>query len=178
MNPSMPASLSPTLSHTREREQTNRCANFKLTRNAAGRLEFTSGQGDIHQDVVPVRAFPLSSPETGISLTGSDGHELVWIENLADLPEATRTLLEAELSVREFTPTIRRINHVSSFATPSTWQISTDRGETELQLKAEDHIRRLPHAALLITDSHGVSFMVRDMEQLDAHSRKLLDRFL
>lgn len=153
-------------------------SDFTLLRNAAGRLQFTSGQGDIHQDVVPVRAFPFSAPEEGISLTGRDGHELAWIANLADVSVEMRTLLEEALSSREFMPEIRRINHVSSFATPSTWQITTDRGETELQLKAEDHIRRLPPAALLITDSHGVSFMVRDIEQLDAHSRKLLDRFL
>ncbi|MDO9011855.1 MAG: DUF1854 domain-containing protein [Gallionella sp.] len=153
-------------------------SNFTLQRNAAGRLEFTSCQGDIHQDVVPVRAFPIAAPEEGISLTSSDGHELAWIENLADLSAEIRTLLEEELGNREFTPEIQRINQVSSFATPSTWQIATDRGATELHLKAEDHIRRLPPAALLITDSHGVSFRVRDMEQLDAHSRKLLDRFL
>jgi hypothetical protein len=56
--------------------------------------------------------------------------------------------------------------------------VQTDRGEADLLLKAEDHIRRLTHTSLLITDSHGMSFLIRDVEQLDTHSRKLLDRFL
>lgn len=152
-------------------------SNFTLTRNAAGRLVFTSEQG-IHVGVVPVRAFPIAAPNECISLTGSDGCELAWIENPDNLPEDTRTLLMDELACREFTPEICRITHVSSFATPSIWQVETDRGDAELLLKAEDHIRRLTHTALLITDGHGVSFLIRDVEKLDAHSRKLLDRFL
>ena len=153
-------------------------SNFELVRNTAGRLVFTSGDGQTHEGVVPVRAFPIAAPGECISLVGLDGHELAWLEKLADLPENIRALIIDELACREFTPVINRISQVSSFATPSTWQVETDRGATFLLLNAEDHIRRLSPAALLITDSHGVSFLIRDLEQLDAHSRKLLDRFL
>lgn len=149
-----------------------------LERDAAGRLVFTTADGIPHAGVVPVRAHPITAPGEGISLTGSDGHELAWLENLASLPEGLRSLLEEELSIREFTPEISRICSVSSYATPSIWQVQTDRGDAELLLKAEDHIRRLSHTSLLITDAHGVSFLLRDTERLDAHSRRLLDRFL
>ena len=151
---------------------------FKLSRNAAGRLVLTDEQGRMHEGVVPVRAFPISAPDAGLSLLGEDGHELGWISSMGDLPEDTRTLLESELTQREFMPEITRINQVSSFATPSKWQVSTNRGDTELLLKAEDHIRRLGHTSLLITDGHGVSFLIRDFDVLDKHSRKLLERFL
>ncbi|OIR08542.1 hypothetical protein GALL_93360 [mine drainage metagenome] len=151
---------------------------FKLTRNAAGRLVLTAAEGDVHEGVVPVRAFPISAPDEGVSLLGEDGHELRWVSRLSDLPEVMRILIEAELAQREFMPEITRIRQVSSFATPSKWQVSTDRGDTELLLKAEDHIRRLANAMLLITDGYGVSFLIRDTGALDRHSRKLLDRFL
>ena len=151
---------------------------FKLSRNAAGRLVLTDADGETHTSIVPVRAFPISAPEQSVSLLGEDGHELRWIDRLSDLPAEARALLEAELALREFMPEITRINQVSSFATPSKWQVSTNRGETELLLKAEDHIRRLNHTTLLITDGYGVSFLVRDVEAIDHHSRKLLDRFL
>lgn len=151
--------------------------NFILFRNIAGRLVFKSND-ETHEGVVPVRAFPIAAPEECISLIGTDGHELVWIEKLADLSDDIKNLILEELSCREFTPQIRRISAVSSFATPSTWQVETDRGATFLLLKAEDHIRRLSPTALLITDGHGVSFLIRNTEQLDTHSRKLLDRFL
>jgi hypothetical protein len=151
---------------------------FTLTRNTAGRIVFTGKEGDVHEGVVPVRAFPISAPEEGVSLLGEDGHELRWISRLSYLPEAMRALIEAELAQREFMPEITRIRQVSSFATPSKWQISTNRGDTELLLKAEDHIRRLTNSTLLITDGYGVSFLIRDIGVMDHHSRKLLDRFL
>jgi hypothetical protein len=47
-----------------------------------------------------------------------------------------------------------------------------------LILKGEEDIRRLSASRLLIADTHGIQFLVRDMSQLDRHSRKLLDRFL
>ena len=151
---------------------------FKLSRNAAGRLVLTDADGVNHEGVVPVRAFPISAPNAGLSLLGEDGHELRWISRLSDVPEDARSLLESELTQREFMPEITRIEQVSSFATPSKWQVSTNRGDTELLLKAEDHIRRLTHTSLLITDGHGVSFMIRDVDALDKHSRRLLERFL
>jgi len=151
---------------------------FKLSRNAAGRLVLTDADGVNHEGVVPVRAFPISAPNAGLSLLGEDGHELRWINRLSEVPEDSRSLLESELTQHEFMPEIVCIKQVSSFATPSKWQVSTNRGDTELLLKAEDHIRRLTNTSLLITDGHGVSFMIRDVEALDKHSRKLLERFL
>jgi len=153
-------------------------SDFNLTRNAAGRLSFTSAAGELHEGVTPVRAFPISAPDAGLSLLDRNGHELLWITDLNSLPQAIQTLLGEELANREFMPEIRRLIGVSSFATPSIWQVETDRGAAELLLKSEDHIRRLSPTSLLITDAHGVSFLLPDMEALDAHSRKLLDRFL
>ena len=151
---------------------------FQLTRNLAGRLVFTASDGKISEGVYPVRAYPISAPDDGLSLLGQDGHELVWIASLVSLPSDIRTLIEQELAKREFMPEINRIIHVSSFATPSTWQVDTNRGETQLILKAEDHIRRLTPTSLIVADSHGIHFIIRDVDQLDNHSRKLLDRFL
>jgi hypothetical protein len=150
---------------------------FKLSRNAAGRLVLTDAQGT-HEGVVPVRAFPISAPGEGLSLLGEDGHELRWISCLSAVPEEARALIEAELAHREFMPEILRIESVSSFGTPSKWQVTTNRGDTELLLKAEDHIRRLTHTMLLITDGHGMSFLIQNIDAMDHHSRRLLDRFL
>ena len=152
---------------------------FTLTRNPLGRLVCTLPDGSEHVGVLPVRAFPVAAPDEGISLVGSAGHELVWIARLSALPEAPRRLLEDELAAREFVPKIRRIASVSTFSTPSTWQVETDRGPATLVLKVEEDIRRLPERGrLLITSGHGVVFEVPDLMALDRHSKKLLERFL
>ncbi len=151
---------------------------FKLSRNPAGKLQLTTSDGQVYDGVYPVRAFPISAPEDGLSLLNQEGQELAWITCMTDLPLATQQLIEEELAQREFMPVIHRINHVASFATPSIWDVETDRGHTQLILNAEDQIWRLTATSLLITDSHGVNFLIRDIERLDKHSRKLLDRFL
>lgn len=151
---------------------------FKLTHNAAGQLQFTANDGTVFEGVYPVRAFPINAPDEGLSLISREGNELAWLPNLAELPADTKSLIIAELAQREFMPVIKRIRHVSGFATPSVWDVETDRGDTQLTLKAEDQIWRIKGSKLLITDKHGVNFMIHDSEQLDKHSRKLLDRFL
>ncbi len=151
---------------------------FTLVRAASGRLTLVTAAGDEHHGVVPVRAFPISSPDESISLVTSDGHELAWIDRLADMPDDIRPLIEEELAARDFVPEIRRIRTVSSFATPSTWTVDTDRGETTFVLRGEDDIRRMSQAMLLVADSNGVQYLIRDQKELDRASRRLLDRFL
>lgn len=154
-------------------------APLALARNAHGRLVLTLADGTAHEGVVPVRAFPIAAPGEGLSLVGSDGHELAWIDRLAELPAPVRALIEEDLAVREFVPTIQRILSVSSFSTPSTWQVETDRGPARLVLKAEEDIRRLAgRTRLLIAGSDGLQFLVPDSTALDRASRRLLERFL
>jgi hypothetical protein len=150
---------------------------FALHRNAFGRLVFTNDNGE-KCEAAPVRAFPISAPEEGVALVDPHGHELAWIDRLSELPDALRELVESELASREFMPVIERIIDASSFATPSTWTILTDRGETKLILKGEEDIRHLAAPALLITDNNGIQYLIRDRQALDAGSRKILDRFL
>ena len=151
---------------------------YQLSRNSYGRLVFTDQSGLVQEGVVPVRSFPITDPDQGIALIDSHGRELIWIERLADLPEDHRALIESELASREFVPEIKRILKVSSFITPNTWQVETDRGESTFILKGEEDIRRLTASSLMITDSYGIHFLIRDRLALDRHSRKLLDHFL
>lgn len=152
---------------------------FTLNRNAFGKLVYVDVAGVPHDGVTPVRAFALSAPEQGLALISAEGKELQWIDRLDDLPEDARTLIAEEFAQREFMPVIQRIVSVGSFATPSTWQVETDRGATELVLKSEDDIRRLRGTSgLLIADSNGIHFLIRDRSALDAHSQKILKRFL
>lgn len=153
-------------------------SDFTLDRDAFGRLVLTLADASVHVGVVAVRAFPIAAPYDGIALMSGDGHELVWLDDLEQLSAPVRELLEAHLASREFVPEIKAIRSVSSFATPSVWIVDTDRGETRLVLKGEEGIRRLARSRLLIADSHGVQYLVRDIGALDRHSRKLLDRFL
>ncbi|BDD93981.1 hypothetical protein PanNE5_34210 [Pandoraea sp. NE5] len=151
---------------------------FTLSRNAFGRLVLTDAAGVAHEGVVPVRAFPIAAPQDGLALVSQEGRELVWLDSLDGLPAAMRALLQDELAAREFMPEVLRIKSVSTYATPSTWTVETNRGEAAFVLRGEEDIRRLGGQTLLITDNHGIHFLIRDTGTLDKPSRKILDRFL
>jgi len=146
---------------------------MNLTRDDFGRLLLDG------EPVTPVRAHPISAPDDGLSLLGSDGHERLWIPRLAELPAASRELLAAELQAREFHPTLQRLVSVSTFSTPSQWTVETDRGLLQFFLKSEEDIRRIgTEGRLLITSSHGLQLQLPDRWALERHSRRLLERFL
>lgn len=149
-----------------------------LARDAHGRLLYTDAQSTTHSGVQAVRAFPIDAPQEGLSIVGADGHELAWVEHWSDLDASVQALLTEELSQREFMPLIERLVEVSTFSTPSTWTVDTDRGRTQFILKGEEDIRRLADGGLLVTDNHGLVFRVRELRALDRGSRRLLDRFL
>lgn len=151
---------------------------FTLHRNAFGRLVLTDADGVAHEGVVPVRAFPIAAPGEGLSLVSAEGRELAWVDRLDELGAAQRALVDEELAGREFTPEIRRLLSVSTFSTPSTWTVETDRGPTSFVLKGEEDIRRVGRTMLLIADSQGLQFLVRDLLAMDRHSKRLLERFL
>ena len=153
-------------------------ATFQLKRDPFGKLVLTNAEGEEFVGVTPVRSFPVQAPSKGISLVRDGGKEVAWIDDLATMPEDIRTLVSDEIGGREFIPEIINIKDVSSFATPCTWYVTTDRGDTEFVLKLDEDIRRIGEASLLVADSHGINFLVRDMFRIDKHSRKILDRFL
>lgn len=149
-----------------------------LQRDAHGRLRLTLDDGTTHDDVHPVRAFPLSEPDGALSLLGADGHERLWVPDPARLPAPMRALLGEELAARSFMPEIRALLAVSTFATPSDWTVDTDRGRHVLTLNAEEDIRRLGNGRLLVTDRHGIAHLISQPDALDRRSRRLLERFL
>ncbi len=151
---------------------------FNLRRDPFGKLVLTNADGEEFVGVAPVRSFPVQAPTRGISLVREGGKEVGWIDDLADVSPDVRALVTEELDGREFMPEILSIKGVSSYATPTTWTVRTDRGDTEFVLKGEEDIRRLGAYSLLIADSHGIHFLIRDMFAIDKGSRKILDRFL
>ena len=149
----------------------------ELERDSLGRLVLIDASGNRHVGIHPVRAFPITAPGAGICLMDQSGKELCWYADITAIPESELALIEDELAIREFMPVIEKITKVSTFATPSIWDIESDRGPTRIRLKGEEDIRRIAGNTLLIADSNGLQFLIKDATQLDKVSKKMLDRF-
>jgi hypothetical protein len=151
---------------------------FTLTRNPFGHLILCNAEGVTFDNVAPVRAFPIQAPDDGVAMISTDGKEVAWIDSLDDLSAEIRELVREELGSREFMPLILRIIEVTSFSTPCTWDVETDRGLTAFVLRGEEDIQRIGQDTLLVSDAHGIHFLIRDVAALDKGSKKILDRFL
>ena len=156
----------------------NIVANFNLQRDPWDRLVMIDAEGMRHENVEPIRSFPLSDPDHGISICGTDGHEILWIEKLADIPPDVREILVDDLLRREFVPIIEQIVSTSAESDPCQWDVVTDRGCTQFLLDSGEDVRRMGAFRTLIRDSHGIRYLVRDVRQLDAQSRRILERYL
>jgi hypothetical protein len=151
---------------------------MQLERTPLGHLRLIDDEGIAHEPVHAVRAFPVHAPDKDVALVTADGAEKAWIPTLSSLAPNERNLIEQDLQEREFLPVIERIVSVSSFVTPSIWTVETNRGSCRFSLRGEEDIRRLGKAVLLILDSYGVHYLIREPAKLDRASRRLLDRFL
>ncbi len=143
-----------------------------------GRLIFTDANGGVHVGVEPVRAFPIHDPDCDISLLDTDGREVFWIENLSTQPDDFRQRVTEELNRRHFLPVIERIANIEGITEPTTWEIVTDRGRTRFQLKSEEDVRRVTQGRVIIADRYGVRYLIPDYRQLDATSRRYLERYI
>lgn len=159
-------------------EQLPDTSGFTLERDSWGRLVLKDASGKEHVGVTILRAFPVSEPHRAISICDRFGHEVAFIDAVENLPAETRGMLEAEMSRREFMPTILRILNNPRQTEPSQWQILTDRGQTTIRLEREDDVRQLDEHRVLVVDSNGIRYQVADLQKLDSHSRGVFDRLL
>jgi hypothetical protein len=113
-----------------------------------------------------------------VSVCSAEGRELLWVDDLDALPAGVRGLLEKELARRDFVPVLRRILRISAVVEPSEWEVETDRGLTTFLLNSDEDVYPLKGGRALVTDSHGIRYLIDDLASMDANSRRLLERYL
>ena len=148
----------------------------KLVRDSRGCLILHGGNGAKPVENVRVaRCFPWSLPSRYVSIRNEDGEELCLFRSLDDATPSTRQIIEEELSVQEFVPQITAVVGIDDQTEVTVWQVETDKGPIELQVKTSDDIRRLDERRMLIKDYAGALFEIVDVTALDQKSRRLID---
>jgi len=152
---------------------------IELHRDDQGRLVLRlNGSEEPIENIQVARCFPWSQPDTYVSLRNSDGAEVLMLEDLSGLPDVARKLLREELNTREFVPQITAIESIDDTLEVMAWQVQTNRGPIELQVKHSEDVYQLDDGQVLIRDHAGGTFVVKDLDTLDAHSRSLIEDHL
>jgi uncharacterized protein DUF1854 len=163
---------------TRIAGQSDSTADFQLERDSFGRLVLIQSDGTRYVGATAVRGFPMSDPAHCVAILDAEGRELVWVDDLAMLPAEIRQVLESELREQEFLPQIRRIYSMSALTDPCQWDVETDRGRTSILIKNIEDVRPLDGRRALVTDAHGIRYLIEEPQSLDRNSRRILERYL
>ena len=163
--------------------------NAKFTRSAGNliSLEITkpSGEVEFFERIVPVRAFPITSPDHFISIRepdtqlGGRGAEIGMIETLDAFPPETAALISDELGRRYFTPTIKKIHGFREKFGYCYWDVTTTAGRVEFIMNnPTSNIRTLEDGRVFMYDIDSNCFTIEDPKKLDKHSYKKVEIYL
>jgi hypothetical protein len=151
---------------------------FLLGRDEWNHLKLTDATGREYRDIAVIPLFPISASKVWVSIVSSDGEELACLDSMDGLSQGNITLLENELSLREFVPVIEKIVRVSGITEPCEWFVETNHGTTSFVLKTEEDVRRISTKVVNITDANGIRYRVEDMKKLDKRSRAFVEWYV
>ena len=141
-----------------------------------------SFNGEFYPRVQPYRAFPFTQPEQYISIrtgSGNESREIGLIENLLEMPEHYKKIIEEQLELRYFMPEIIRIHSIREENGYSYWDVSTDRGECRFTTNmSQGTAVSLSDVRMIIKDVDDNRFEIRDLGKLTASELKMLDIYL
>jgi hypothetical protein len=150
----------------------------QLQRNAKGELiAAVPGRPEPVVNVTVARCFPWSHAEEYISIRDKEGKELVLLETLAGLDDATRRLVLSELHDKVFVPKIRRITEFKAEFEVVSISAETDRGRVTFQIRNRDDVRTLSLARAIFRDVDGNAYEVEDFHALDRASQRHLEQY-
>lgn len=181
------ASEADMFTHRASLELTPENACFTLSSGQLISLTLTdpSGRVEFFERIVPIRAFPISTPDEFISIREPDsqlkgrGEEIGMIRRLSDFPKEAADLITLELSRRYFTPAIQRIHSFSEKFGYAYWDVTTDAGRMEFIMNnPTSSIRTLEDGRVFMYDIDGNCLTIPDPKALDKHSYRKIEVYL
>ena len=152
----------------------------KFERTEGGFINLTF-DGVTYERVKVVRLFPFTDANKYISIRQNDdkAREIGIIEDMDELDDDTRSMLEEQLRLNYFTPVIEKIHYIKDEYGYAYFHVKTDKGECKFAINmASNAVTKLSDSRLIITDLDENRFEIRDVNALTQKERRKLDLFL
>ena len=146
-------------------------AKLRLFRKPSWVLRLTIEDDRSYLKVKVVRAAPLSYPDRYISFLDAKDEEICMVDDLEQLDQQIRSLIDEELDRRYLTATILQVDAVRNEYGTSYWDVETDRGQREFVVQnVSENAQWLGDHRLLIIDVDGNRFEIPRLDELDKKS--------
>ena len=154
--------------------------NSRFSRTEGGFVALTV-DGEEYSRVQVVRMFPFSKPDRYISIRTAEetSKEIGVIENMADLSEEVREMLDEQLALRYFTPIITKVYQVKDEYGYAYFDVETDRGRCRFVIHMGGNaVVHLSDTRIIISDIDENRFEIPDVTKLSVKEQKKLDLLL
>jgi hypothetical protein len=129
-------------------------------------------------DVRLRRAFPWSDSTRFVSMRDAEGKELLLVENLGELSQEQRSLIERWLADHTLIPRITSIQDLDVRFGYQQWTVTTDRGPIQFRVQEREDIRFLPDGRFRIKDADGNVYEMPRVDQLDEASQRAIESLI
>lgn len=156
------------------------------------RLDNANAGGDSRNDVPGVKhfprvvlrlCFPVSADSVYLSVRDAsteEQEEIGIIEDWTALAPADREAVAAELGLHYFVPQIQRVVRIKEEFGFLYWTVETDKGPKEFIMRNSvvHFAREVGPEHWLLIDVNQARYEIPNVSALDAHSQRLVKRFL
>lgn len=148
-------------------------------RTEAGRLQVRLTPDSDWQEATLARLFPLSEPESWISVVDKEDKEVGVFKTLKGMPAASLASVRAELHRRYVVPEITRIIACRNRFHLVEWTVETNRGQmTFLTQNPHEQFKPTLLPRVTLTDVEGNRFDIPDIGALDEASRTMIEQMM
>ena len=163
--------------------------NAVFSRSVGGLLsmKLTKADGTMEEfeRVIPVRAFPITDPDSFICIREPDtrkkgkGEEIGMIERLADFDASAQELILEELERRYFAPSVKKIHSLHEKYGYLYFDVTTSAGRAEfIMSNPSGSFRTLEDGRIFMYDIDGNCYCVQNPAALDKTSLKKIEIYL
>jgi hypothetical protein len=144
-----------------------------------GGLSVRLPDGGVHNNVKVSLAFPISRPKRFIYLLDAEGKELGLNADPRRMDRESRDLLLDQADQAYFMPRLVKVLSIEENMGIAHWEVETDRGWNAFDVvsRSESHWY-VGRNKVVVRDADGNRYLIEDLTQLDARSRRMLDLYL
>jgi hypothetical protein len=147
---------------------------FRLFYQPEGRLRLET-EDRCYLEVRPAWAAPLTHPNKFLALVDGKDREIVMIKDLMELPTGIREIIDHELHRRYLTSKVLAVVSAKSEFGATYWTVDTERGRKDfVTMSLQENAQWMGPTQLLLIDTDGNRFEIRDTSALDEVSKKKL----
>ncbi len=151
----------------------------KIERTDLTTVTLTLSDGTVYEELEPRRLFPTTRPDVYVTLIGEGEREVALVRDMKELDDASREAIEACFEEFYRIPRITRVVEARAQFGSLTWTVYTDRGgPITFRFRFRSDITTMRGGRVIVRDSNDNRYEIKNVNELDANSRRLLFPYL